>query len=189
MSFFHGSPIWYLSPMWFLVSLRMDRASLSSADCPFEEHWLKFTPSIVQKSWRRSSSGSSCRLLIWLKSVMHVLFECPTLFCRYLWGMGPVSVQPSRVLTPYGVPGGPVVNCLEPLLWMHLLQSEFRSGCLWLLEILCSGGESGLCRSHSTFQFELWAFETPTLLLGTQGLWSQDKCCTKLLCRSWHLLF
>ena len=90
----------------------MDRASLSSEDRPFEEHWLKFTPSIVQKSWRRFSSWSSCRLLIWLKGVMLVLFDCPTLFCVYLWGMGPVSVQPSRVLTPYGAPVGPVVNCL-----------------------------------------------------------------------------
>ena len=100
-----GSPI-------VRVSLRMERTSLSSEDCPIEEHWLKFTPSTVQNSWRSSSSGSSCRLLIWLKSVMFVLFDCPTLFCVYLWRMSPVSVQPSRVLTPYGVPVGPVVNYL-----------------------------------------------------------------------------
>ena len=34
MSFFHGSPIWYLSPMCFMVSLRMCTAFLSSEDCP-----------------------------------------------------------------------------------------------------------------------------------------------------------
>ena len=90
----------------------MDTASLSSEDCPFEEHWLKFTPSIVPKSWRRYSSGSSCRYLIWLKGAMLALFDCPTLFCVYLWGMGPFSVQPSRVLTPYGVAVGSFVNCL-----------------------------------------------------------------------------
>ena len=98
--------------MCFMLSMRMDRASLSSEDCPLEEHWLKYTPSIVQKSWRRSSSGSSCRLLIWLKSAMLVLFDCPNLFCVYLTGLGPVRVQLSRVLTPYAVPVGHVVNCL-----------------------------------------------------------------------------
>ena len=111
MFFFQGSLIWYLLPMCLMVSLRMDTASSSSEDCPFEEHWLKFTPSIVQKSWRRSSSGSSCRLLLWLKSAMLVRFDCPTLFCVYFW-IGPVSVQPSGVLTPYGVSVVPVVNCL-----------------------------------------------------------------------------
>ena len=150
---------------------------LSSEDRPFEEHWLKFTPSIVQKSWRRSSSGSSCRLLIWLKNAMLGLFDCPTLFGVYLWGMDPVIVRPSRVLTPCGVPVVPLWTVWELLLRIHLLQSVDRSRFPWLLEILCSEGKNDLCRSQSTFYFELLASEVPSMLLRTQGIWSQDNCC------------
>ena len=83
----------------------------------------------------------------------------------------------------------PLWTVWDPLLWIRLLQSVFRSGCPWLLEIVCSGVENSLCSSHSTFQFELLASGTSPLLLRTQRFWSQDNCCTKLLCQSWHLLF
>ena len=35
--FFSGSPIWYLSPMYFMVSLSVKIAFLSSEDCPLDE--------------------------------------------------------------------------------------------------------------------------------------------------------
>ena len=44
-------------------------------------------------------------------------------------------------------------------------------------------------KSNSTFQFGRLLSEIPLLLLRTQWYWSQDNCCTKLLCRLWHLLF
>ena len=107
--------------MWCLSPVEVQSGICQQ--CVLWNHWgwtqllfhLKTVPlknTIVQKSWRRFSSGSSCRLLIRLKNAMLVLFDSPTLFCVYFWEIGPVSVQPSRVLTPYGVPVGPVVNYL-----------------------------------------------------------------------------
>ena len=169
MSFFRGSPTLYLSPMCLMVSFWMNTASIPSEDCPFEEHWLKFTPSIAQKSWRRSSSGLSYRLVIWLKVAMLVLFDCPTLFVCTSEELALSLPTQAECWLRMWYQWVPLWTPWEPLLWMHLLQSVFRSGCPWLLEILCSGGENGLCRSHSTFQFELLASETPPLLLRTQG--------------------
>ena len=81
--------------------------------------------------------------------------------------MGPVSVQPSRVLTSYGVPVGLVVNCLETVAVNASAPIRIPIR-LSLIAGDCSEGENGLCRSHSTIQFELLAFETPPLLLRTQ---------------------
>ena len=41
----------------------------------------------------------------------------------------------------------------ELLLRMHLLRLVLLSGCPWLLENLCCGGENCLCRTYSTFLF------------------------------------
>ena len=73
----------------------------------------------------------------------------------------------------------------ELLLWLYLLQSYPVVPDWW---DLFSGVENFLRRSHSTFQFEFFASETPPLLLPSQVVWSQDNCRTKLLCWSWHLL-
>ena len=121
---------------------------------------------------------------------MFVLFYFPALFCVYLWGKGPVNVQPTRLLTLYGVPVGPIANCLGTVALnaSALICIPIRMSLIFFWKFSC-GGENSLCRYHSTFQFEFLTSKIPPLLLPTHRFWSQDSCCTKLICRSWHLLF
>ena len=106
---FQGSPISYISPLYFTVSSKICRAFLSSWFIVLGEAFVVLVPSHVHNQWSMSSSNIvsfDLTLLNKIKLRLHLFFSVS---CLYLFGNGPVIVHPNCVRTLYGVPDGSIV--------------------------------------------------------------------------------